>query len=71
MILRPEIRDLIDALGARLRFCGLKNAALRQEVADKEQWAGQMRDLLLDANEKVRAPVAEARRRCRRPFCAP
>ena len=26
---------------------------------DKEQWAGQMRDLLLDANEKVRAPVAE------------
>ena len=26
---------------------------------DKEQWAGQMRDLLVDANESVRAPVAE------------
>ena len=26
---------------------------------DKEQWAGQMRDLLLDANESVRAAVAE------------
>ena len=26
---------------------------------DKEQWAGQMRDLLLDANERVRAAVAE------------
>jgi len=25
---------------------------------DKEQWAGQMRDLLLDANERVRAAVA-------------
>jgi hypothetical protein len=26
---------------------------------DKEQWAGQMRDLLVDANESVRAAVAE------------
>ena len=26
---------------------------------DKEQWAGQMRDLLLDANESVRAAIAE------------
>ena len=26
---------------------------------DKEQWAGQMRDLLLDANKSVRAAVAE------------
>ena len=26
---------------------------------DKEQWAGPMRDLLLDANERVRAAVAE------------
>ena len=26
---------------------------------DKEQWAGQMRDLLLDANESARAAVAE------------
>ena len=26
---------------------------------DKEQWAGQMRDLLLDANGSVRAAVAE------------
>ena len=38
---------------------------------DKEQWAGQMRDLLLEANGAVRAPPSRARRRCQPPFSAP
>ena len=38
---------------------------------DKEQWAGQMRDLLLDANESVRAAVAEGAVTLPTPFCAP
>ena len=34
MILRPEIRDLIDALRREVEVLRAENAALRQEVAD-------------------------------------
>ena len=34
MILRPEIRDLIDALQREIEVLREENAALRQEVAD-------------------------------------
>ena len=34
MILRPEIRDLIDALRREVEVLRTENAALRQEVAD-------------------------------------
>ena len=37
---------------------------------DKEQWAGQMRDLLADGQRnRARAPSPKAQQRCRRPFC--
>ena len=38
---------------------------------EKEQWAGQMRDLLIEANSAVRAPRPKARPRSRRSFCVP
>ena len=48
----PDVIERHEAEACRHCLAGLTTAMM-------EQWAGQMRDLLLDANESVRAAVAE------------